>query len=69
MSFFESPSHFAPEVGGLEAIKCYDLHEKRKLSEHLKIGDKVYVSVHEGFSLKQYINVRQFICKHGHSLA
>lgn len=55
------PSHFA-EVGGLEAIARYDLQEKRNLADYLKIKDNVYVSVYEGFSLKQYTDIRQFIC-------
>ena len=54
-------------MGGLEAINRYKLQEKKKLSEHSKVKDNVYVSVHEGFSLKQYIDIRQFLCKQNHS--
>ena len=53
-------------MGGLEAIAHYDLQEKRNLADYLKIKDNVYVSVYEGFSLKQYTDIRQFICKQRH---
>lgn len=60
------PSPFAAEVGGQDVLDRYDTQENRKLSEHLKIQENVYVSVYEGFSLKQYVDVRLFVCKQIH---
>ena len=51
---------------GRDVLDCYDIQQKRKLSEHLKIQENVFVSVHESLSLKQYVDVRQFICKQRH---
>ena len=64
---FPKTPHTACKVRGDE-VSIYLAEERTKtLSEHQRVRDDIYVSSFEGLSLKQYKDVRAFVCKMEHN--